>query len=165
VHGITNIQTPTQAAMALEPLVHSFPHAGLLTKVLFSIGIIGIGFLAVPIFAGSSSYALAETFGFKEGLFRTFPQAKAFYLGIVVSIVVGVLINFLGINPFSALIYTAVLNGIVSVPLIGMILLITTNKKIMGNSTSGWITTTIGIITFVAMGFAAAFAIYSFIHP
>ena len=165
VHGITTIQTPTQAATALEPLVHSFPHAGLLTKVLFSIGIIGVGFLAVPIFAGSSSYAIAETFGFKEGLFRTFTQAKAFYLVTVASTIVGVLINFLGINPFSALIYTAVLNGIVSVPLIGMILLMTTNKKIMGNYTNGWITTTIGIITFVAMGFSAAFAMYSFFHP
>ncbi|HEY0753151.1 MAG TPA: divalent metal cation transporter [Ktedonobacteraceae bacterium] len=132
-HGITNIQAPTQAALALEPLVNSFPHAGLLAKVLFSIGIIGTGFLAVPIFAGSSSYAIAETFGFKEGLFRTFPQAKIFYLIIIASTIVGVLLNFLGINPFSALIYTAVLNGIVAVPLIGMILLIATNKKIMGN--------------------------------
>ena len=165
VHGITNIQTPIQAASALQPLVHSFPHAGLITKILFSIGIIGIGFLAVPIFAGSSSYAIAETFGFKEGLSQTFNQAKIFYLIIIASTVVGVLINFLGINPFSALIYTAVLNGIIAVPLIGMILLITNNKKIMGTHTNGWLTNTIGIVTFVVMGFSAAFAIYSFAHP
>lgn len=73
--------------------------------------------------------------------------------------------NFLGINPFSALIYTAVLNGIIAVPLIGMILLITNNKKIMGNHTNGWLTNTIGMVTFVVMGFAAAFALYSFVHP
>ncbi|HVB74782.1 MAG TPA: divalent metal cation transporter [Ktedonobacteraceae bacterium] len=165
VHGITNIQTPTQAASALQPLVHSFPHAGLLAKILFSIGIIGIGFLAVPIFAGSSSYAIAETFGFPEGLSQTFNQAKVFYLIIIASAVVGVLMNFLGINPFSALIYTAVLNGIIAVPLIGMILLITNNRKIMGNHTNGWLTNTIGIVTFVVMGFSAAFALYSFVHP
>lgn len=97
--------SPTQAASALQPLVHSFPHAGLLTKILFAIGIIGIGFLAVPIFAGSSSYVIAETFGFKEGLSQPFHQAKVFYLIIIASAVVGVLMNFLGMNPFSALIY------------------------------------------------------------
>jgi Mn2+/Fe2+ NRAMP family transporter len=165
VHGITNIQTPIQAASALQPLVHSFPDAGLLTKILFAIGIIGIGFLAVPIFAGSSSYAIAETFGFKEGLSQTFPQAKIFYGIIIASTIVGVLMNFLGMNPFSALIYTAVLNGIIAVPLIGMILLITNNRKIMGNHTNGWLTNTIGTVTFVVMGFSAAFALYSFIYP
>jgi Mn2+/Fe2+ NRAMP family transporter len=73
--------------------------------------------------------------------------------------------NFLGINPFSALIYTAVLNGIIAVPLIGMILLITNNKKIMGTHTNGWLTNTLGMVTFVVMGFSATFALYSFFHP
>jgi Mn2+/Fe2+ NRAMP family transporter len=165
VHGITTIQTPIQAASALQPLVHSFPHAGLLAKILFSIGIIGIGFLAVPIFAGSSSYAIAETFGFKEGLSQKFHQAKVFYLIIIASTIVGVLMNFLGINPFSALIYTAVLNGIIPVPLIGMMLLIKNNRKIMGSHTNGWLTNTIGMVTFLVMGFSAAFALSSFVHP
>lgn len=72
--------------------------------------------------------------------------------------------NFFGMNPFSALIYTAVLNGITAVPLIGMILLITNNKKIMGTHTNGWFTNTLGIVTFVVLGFSAAFALYSFVH-
>ncbi len=155
MHGITDIQTASQAAQALEPLVHTFPYAGTIAKVLFSLGIIGTGLLAVPIFAAGASYAICEVFDLQEGLDRKFSQAKAFYLVILIATIVGLSINIIGINPIKALVYTAVINGIISVPLIGMILLITNNKKIMGGFTNHIWTNIIGITTFIIMGLAA----------
>ncbi|MEI7603505.1 MAG: Nramp family divalent metal transporter [bacterium] len=154
-NGITDIQTAAQAAQALEPLVQTFPYSGEVARILFALGIIGTGLLAVPIFAGGASYAVCEVFNLNEGLNKKFTQARAFYLIILISTLVGLVINFIGINPMQALVYTAVLNGIISVPLIGMILLITNNKKIMGKYTNGKFTNIIGIITFSVMALAA----------
>lgn len=154
-HGITDVGTASDAASALQPLVHSFPHSGEIAQSLFAIGIIGLGLMAVPIFAGSASYALAETFGWKEGLFHKPSEAKPFYGVMVAATLIGIAINLIGINPMKALVYTAVINGVIAVPLILIILLIGRNRKIMGEHTSGFWSNLFGWITFVAMGAAA----------
>lgn len=131
-HGITQIENANDAAAALEPLVQGFPHAGLIAKLLFSVGIIGIGLLAVPVLAGSSSYAISEALGIKEGLYRKFKKAHGFYAIIALAILAGLLINFLGIDPIQALIFTAVFNAVASVPLLWMIYRVGNNPDIMG---------------------------------
>jgi len=128
--GITDIQTADQAAQALRPL------AGDLAYLLFALGIIGTGLLAVPVLAGSASYALAETFSLKEGLYRKFKQAHGFYGIITLATTIGLIINFTNIPPFKILYYTAILNGLVAPPLMVMIMLISNNKKILGDYTN-----------------------------
>lgn len=132
-HGINQINTAADAAHALEPLVKGFPNAGLVAKAIFSIGIIGIGLLAVPVLAGSSSYAISEAIGWKEGLYRRFKRATGFYVVIVMATLFGLAINFLGIDPIKALVFTAVFNGIAAVPLLFMIAKVGNNSKIMGS--------------------------------
>ncbi|OIP58100.1 MAG: iron transporter [Candidatus Levybacteria bacterium CG_4_10_14_0_2_um_filter_36_16] len=163
-NGVTNINSAADAARALEPLVHSFPNAGIIAKAIFATGVIGLGFLAIPILAGSASYALSETLNWREGLFWKFKQAHGFYGIIIAATLIGLLINFIGIDPIKALIYAAVINGIVSVPLIFLIARIAQNKKIMGDYKSGWISKTLVWSTFVGMGLAAIAMFATFIH-
>lgn len=148
-NGIYNIQSASDAASALKPL------AGDYAFLLFATGIIGTGLLAVPILAGSASYAVSEAFGWKEGLYRKFKTAQGFYLVIIAATLLGVLINFIGVNPISFLYYTAVINGIIASPLLTMILLISNNKKIMGNRTNGKLLNCLGVTTIVVMILAA----------
>lgn len=124
--GITDIESPQQAALALKPLAGNF------TYLLFTVGIIGIGLQSVPILAGGVAYALAETFGFKEGLFRKFHEAKQFYLIIGAVTALGALINLSGVDSIHALYYAAIINGIISVPLIAIIIKLADNPKIVG---------------------------------
>lgn len=124
-HGITNIATAADAAQALKPL------AGENAFLLFTIGILGTGLLAVPVLAGSSSYALAESFKWKAGLYRQLGQAKAFYGVIIFSMLIGLGLNFVGIDPIKALIYSAVANGLVAPPILILIVLLSSNKKVM----------------------------------
>jgi NRAMP (natural resistance-associated macrophage protein)-like metal ion transporter len=131
-NGITNITSAADAAKALEPLVHGFPNAGYIAKIIFSVGVIGIGLLSVPVLAGSSSYAISEAFGWHEGLFRKFRQARAFYAVIILGTLAGLSFNFVGINPIQALIFTAVFNGIAAVPLIFILTRLSTSEKILG---------------------------------
>lgn len=131
-HGITQIENANDAAAALEPLVQGFPNAGLIAKLLFSVGIIGIGLLAVPVLAGSSSYAISEALGIKEGLYRKFKKAHGFYGIIALATLAGLIINFLGIDPIQALIFTAVFNAVATVPLLWMIYRVGNNPDIMG---------------------------------
>jgi NRAMP (natural resistance-associated macrophage protein)-like metal ion transporter len=156
VHGITDIATADQAAKALEPLVKTFPHSGELAKIIFAFGVIGVGLLAIPVLAGSSAYALSEQFGWKQGLNKKFSQAKGFYLIIAASTVIGLWINFANIDPIKALIYAAVINGVIAVPLLVLIVKIGNDKKILEGRTTGKISNIIGWITVVVMGFAAA---------
>jgi Mn2+/Fe2+ NRAMP family transporter len=153
--GVEDINSAAQAAEALEPLVHSFPYAGKIAQLLFAAGIIGLGLMAIPIFAGSASYALADTFGWTQGLRNKLGEAPIFYAVMLISTLVGMLINFLGINPMRALIYTAVINGVAAVPLIFVILKISSNKDIMGAYTNGRWTNILGWATFIIMGVAA----------
>ncbi len=137
-HGTMNINTAADAAKALEPLVQTFPYAGFLSKLLFAVGVIGLGLLAVPVLSCSAAYALSEALNWKQSLDLKPRKAKGFYSVIVLSTLIGVLMNFSGIDPIKALIYTAVLNGVASVPLIFIVLKITNNKKIMGKYTNGF---------------------------
>lgn len=159
-NGITQINTAADAARALEPLVRGFPHAGLIAKLIFSIGIIGIGLLAVPVLAGSSAYAISETLGWKEGLYRKFNRAIGFYVVIIGATVVGLAINFLGIDPIKALIFTAVFNGIASVPLLWMIVRVGNNANIMGPYKNGRLSNIFVRLALVVMSIAVLTLFY-----
>jgi Mn2+/Fe2+ NRAMP family transporter len=113
-------------------LVSSFPNAGYLAKVLFAVGVIGLGLLSVPVLAGSAAYAFTEAFNLNEGLNLKLKKAHGFYGVITIATLIGLMINFIGINPIKALVFAAVINGVVAVPLIFIIALIARNKKIMG---------------------------------
>lgn len=132
-HGITDIQTSAQAAQALEPLAGNF------ASTLFALGIIGTGLLAVPILAAAGSYAVSEALGWKASLGKTLHQAPGFYAMISVSTFLGMLMNIVGISPIKALIWTAILNGIATPPLLIVILLVANNKKIMDGHVNGWL--------------------------
>jgi Mn2+/Fe2+ NRAMP family transporter len=161
-HGVTNINTAADAAKALEPLVSNFPNAGLIAKFIFSVGVLGLGLLAVPVLAGSASYAISETFGWREGLYRKLKRATGFYVVIAVATLVGLSINFLGIDPIKALVFTAVFNGIAAVPLLFMIAKVGNNKNIMGEYKNGFLSN-LGIrAAFVLMAVSALFLFYAF---
>lgn len=130
-NGILNVGTAQDAARALEPL------AGSSAKYLFAIGILGTGLLAVPVLAGASSYAISEALGWKEGLGMKFSQARGFYYVILGSMVLGLAMNFFGLNPVRALYLSAVLNGLAAPPLIVMIWLLARRRHVLGNHTSG----------------------------
>jgi Mn2+/Fe2+ NRAMP family transporter len=138
-NGITDISTSAEAASALEPLVKTFQYSGKIAEAIFALGIIGTGLLAVPFLAGASAYAISDTFGWKQGLGMRFKQAKPFYLIIAISTIVGLGlgINFVGIDPTKALIYTAVINGIIRVTILFVILKIANDKKILEDKTNG----------------------------
>jgi len=148
--GIHKIDTVEQAAKALQPV------AGNLSYALFSIGVLGTGFLAVPVLGGSLSYMLAETFNWEEGMNKKFHEAKGFYITLIASLIIALGILFIGISPIRALIYTAVLYGIIAPVLIVLILLICNNKKIMGRYVNNrWLNIS-GVVTFLVMLFASA---------
>jgi len=126
-NGIFSIGTPAEAALALKPIAGNF------ASILFAIGIIASGLLAVPVLAGSASYALSEAFSWKEGFYRKFQQAHGFYGVITIATLVGLLMNFSPIEPFKMLVYSAVLNAVLAPILIFIIMLIANNKKIMGD--------------------------------
>ncbi len=163
-HGLTNIATADEAAKALEPLVKGFPFAGELAKTIFALGIIGTGLLAIPILAGSSAYALSEQFGLKQGLSKKPRQAKLFYLIIAVSTLIGLWINFANIDPIKILIYAAVINGIIAVPLAIAIMKIGNDKKILATKTNGKISNIIGWITVTIMGFSIFIMFWTWIR-
>ncbi len=159
--GVKNINTAADAARALEPLVHSFPHAGFLAKLIFSFGIISLGLLAIPVLSGSAAYSVAEAFDWKASLNLKLKKAPGFYAIIIAATLVGLLLNFIGVNPVKALVYAAVLNGVAAVPLLLLILKISADEKIMGEFKSKWLSKTILWITFVAMGAAAVAMFYT----
>lgn len=144
-NGISGIETAEQAASALKPL------AGELASLLFALGIIGTGFLAIPVLSGAAAYILAETFGWQEGLSKPFHQAKGFNLTIIFSALLGLLINFFNFNPMILLFFAAVIYGVISPFLIALVIHIANNKKIMGKFTNGKLSNALGIITFIIM--------------
>jgi NRAMP (natural resistance-associated macrophage protein)-like metal ion transporter len=148
-HGIRNIETAEQAAEALRPLAGNFAF------VLFALGIVGTGLLAVPVLAGSASYAIAEAAGWKAGLYKKLDQAHGFYGVITLATLLGLLVNFTPIQPFKMLYYTAVLNGVAAPPLMVLILLIGNNKRIMGRHRNGRRGNILGWVITLAMGVAA----------
>lgn len=154
-NGITNITSAAQAAEALRPF------AGDATYWLFAVGIIGTGLLAIPVLAASSSYAIAESFKWREGLYRPLHQAHAFYGVIVISMLIGLGLNFIGLDPFKALIYSAVANGVVAPVVLLFIVLIASNKKIMGEWRNKPLSTVVGWLVVALMTASGVGAIWS----
>ena len=152
--GIRKIDTVDQAAKALQPL------AGNLTYLIFAVGVMGTGLLAIPVLSGSQSYMLAETFGWEAGLDKKFPQAKPFYVSIVISLLVGLSLNFFGVSPIKALLYTAISYGLTAPVMIAIILHIGNNKKIMGKHTNSKLSNILGFITLILMTAAAVALIW-----
>ena len=152
--GIYKIDTVEQAAQALKPLAGNFAY------LLFAVGVIGTGLLAIPVLSGSLSYIITETFGWEEGLDKKFNQAKAFYIVIAISLMLGLLLNYIGISPIKALIYSAILYGLTAPVLIAIILHICNNKKIMGKNTNGIGSNVLGFATLILMTVAAVVLIY-----
>ncbi|OBH35420.1 iron transporter [Mycobacterium sp. E342] len=155
--GVVSVDTPDEAALALRPL------AGDLTYLLFAIGIIGVGFLAVPTLSGSASYALSEALGWKAGLGYTFREARAFYVVIALATLVGVGLNFIGIPPFRMLYYAAAVNGVLAPPLMAMITLVGNNRSIMGGHTNNRFANIMGWAIVAIMGVCALALIASLI--
>jgi Mn2+/Fe2+ NRAMP family transporter len=158
--GVTDIKTAADAAKALEPLVQSFPNAGYISKLIFSAGIIGLGFLAVPILSGSAAYAVSEAANWKSGLNLKLKRAHGFYGIITIATLIGLIINFIGIDPVKALLYAAVLNGIAAVPLLFLIIKISSSEKILREYKSGLLSKIILWITFLGMASAAISVFY-----
>jgi Mn2+/Fe2+ NRAMP family transporter len=152
--GVHQIDTVEQAAKALEPL------AGKSAYLLFALGVIGTGFLAIPVLSGSLSYIFCETFGWKEGLDNKFQEAKPFYIIIAISLILGLSLNYIGISPIKALIYSAILYGITAPVLIAIILHISNNKKVMGEFTNGKMSNILGVTALVLMTASAAALLY-----
>jgi NRAMP (natural resistance-associated macrophage protein)-like metal ion transporter len=152
--GIHQIDTVEQAAMALKPL------AGNLAYLLFAIGVIGTGLIAIPVLSGSLSYIFTETFGWEQGLDKKFHQAKGFYTIIALSLLLGLSLNYVGISPMKALIYTAVLYGLTSPVLIAIILHISNNKQIMGENVNDLKANIMGFAALIIMTLAAGTLIY-----
>jgi NRAMP (natural resistance-associated macrophage protein)-like metal ion transporter len=148
-HGITDIQTSSQAAEALRPI------AGPFAFTIFAVGIIGTGLLALPVLAGSSAYALGETFGFHVGLARKPGRAKAFYWTIAVATALGVLLNYSPIDPIKALFWSAVINGVVAVPVMVLMMHLSSHKEAMGDFKIGRGLTIMGWLATAAMTAAA----------
>ncbi|MFZ1019732.1 MAG: Nramp family divalent metal transporter [Minisyncoccia bacterium] len=154
-NGITNITSASQAALALRPFAGNFAFA------LFALGILGTGMLAVPVLAGSASYALSETFGWKTGLYRKLKQALAFYGVIIIAMLIGLFLNFIGLDPIKMLIYSAVLNGVISPFMIFFIIRLSGSGKVMGNFKNKKIGNILGWSTFVLITLVGVGAIVS----
>ncbi len=152
--GIHQIDTVEQAAIALKPL------AGNLAYLLFAIGVIGTGLLAIPVLSGSLSYTITETFGWEQGLDKKFHEARAFYVVIAISLVLGLSLNYIGISPIKALIYTAILYGMTAPVLIAIILHICNNKKVMGEYTNSRKANIFGFMALIIMTIAAVALLY-----
>ena len=152
VNGVTDIETSAQAAEALRPI------AGALAETIFALGIIGTGLLAVPVLAGSAAYAIGEARKWPVGLARQPMEAKAFYATLALATLVGMILNFTPINPIKALYWSAVINGVVAVPVMAMMMLIGARKTIMGPFTVtgwlrgvGWVSTVVMAVAVIAM--------------
>jgi len=153
--GITNINTAADAARALKPI------AGNASSLLFSVGILGMGLLAIPVMAGSSAYAISESLGKRQGLNNKLKQGYAFYGVIIISMFIGLGLNFVKLNPIKALIYAAVLNGIVAPIIIALIVIIAKNKHVMGEWANSRVSTSVGWILTLLMSISGIAAIYT----
>jgi Mn2+/Fe2+ NRAMP family transporter len=149
VAGVKNIETAAQAASALRPLAGDFAF------MLFALGILGVGLIGVPVLAGSAAYALSEAMGWKFGLERKPSKARGFYGVIAVSVLAGLVIQYSPISPMKALFWSAVINGVVAVPLMAVIILLASKKSVMGTFTAGRPVVILGWITTAVMGAAA----------
>ena len=154
-HGKTDISTAQDAAQALKPL-------GQGAYLLFTLGILGTGLLAIPTLAGSAAYGVAEAFGWRYGLYRRFRRARGFYMTIAATILVGYALNFVrSVDPVKALFYSAVINGVVAIPLLIVLMLVCNNPKIVRRRCNGPASNILGWITVAFMGAASAFMLWA----
>lgn len=158
-HGINNIATAQDAARALRPL------AGRFAELLFALGMVGTGILAVPVLATSSAYVAAQTFRFREGLNEPLPRARRFYAVIAVGVLIGIAMNLLKVDAIKALFWSAVLNGVAAVPLLAVIVWLASSRKIMGQWVSSPLARAWGWGTFLLMGAATAGMFYFMARP
>jgi Mn2+/Fe2+ NRAMP family transporter len=149
-HGVKDVETSKQAAEALQPL------AGSLAYTLYTVGLIGVGLLAIPTLSGSAAYAFAETFKWKQGLDKGFKSARYFYGVLILSTALGIAMDFVGINPVKALFWTAVINGVLAPFLLVGILVAASNRKLMRNQPSPWLLRIVVGITIIIMFGAGA---------
>jgi NRAMP (natural resistance-associated macrophage protein)-like metal ion transporter len=154
-HGITHVESTKQAAEALLPLAGKFAY------LLFTIGIIGVGFLAIPTLAGSAAYAFAETFGWRQGIDSRFNSARAFYGVFILSTLIGIALDFTGVNPIKALYWTAIINGLLAPFLLVGIWLVASDRKIMHGQPSSRLSLTVVALTALIM-FGAAVGMFVF---
>ncbi len=155
--GITDLETPQQVALALKPIAGNFAF------LLFTLGIIGIGLQSIPVLAGSIAYAVSEALSRPEGLGKNMPQAKLFYAVIAAATVLGALLNLTGINPVQALYYSAIINGVLSVPLIAIVIRLSSNPDVVGQRVNSKMQNIFGWATFTFIGIASILMIYNMI--
>jgi Mn2+/Fe2+ NRAMP family transporter len=160
---ITTINTAAEAAQALKLLVKSFPHAGLIAQGLFALGIVSLGMLAIPVLAGSTSFALSEARGKREGLDLKPRQGRYFYGVIGASMLIGLGLNFIGVNPIRFLVFAAAFNGVAAVPLIWIINRIAADRATMGAARSGWLSRAVLLLTFTGMAAAVVATVISYL--
>jgi Mn2+/Fe2+ NRAMP family transporter len=132
------------------------PIAGDAATLLLAVGLVGAGVLAVRVLTGSAAYGVTEAFGWRSGLDRTLTKAPQFYAVIIAATLVGMAINFLGINPISALVLSAILNGLVAAPQLVLVMLVSNNRAAMGGRTNGRLLIVVGWVATILMGLAAA---------
>lgn len=164
-HGVTNINTAADAAKALEPLVQSFPNSGQIARDIFAIGVIGLGLLGIPVLAGSAAYALSEALDWNEGLSKLLKQAPGFYGVIIASTLAGLALNFIGIDPIKALVFTAVFNGVAAVPLLFLVARINGDASILRKSRGGIMSRGLVWLTFAIMALSSAALLFTMIAP
>jgi len=162
--GVNQINTAADAARAIEPLVSSFPHAGTIAGGIFALGIIGLGALAVPVLAGSASYAFADAFGWRAGLSRGVREAPGFYTVIALAVLIGLAIDFAGLDPIMLLVWAAVINAFVAVPLIFIVGRIASDRKLMGRHASGRLSRVVVPLTGGLMAVSAAATVVGLFH-
>jgi Mn2+/Fe2+ NRAMP family transporter len=160
---VSTINTAADAARALEPLVKTFPHSGEIAQGLFALGIVSLGMLAIPVLAGATSYALSEARGKQEGLDLKPKQGRYFYGVITSAMLLGLCLNFIGVNPIRFLVFSAVFNGVAAVPLIWIINRIAANRDMMGDARSGWLSRTVLALTFLGMAGSVVAMVVSYL--
>jgi Mn2+/Fe2+ NRAMP family transporter len=151
MHGVTNIQTSSQAAEALRPVAGNFAFA------VFALGIVGTGLLAVPVLAGSAAYAVSEVFGWKSGLSHGFHEARGFYAIIIAATLIGTGMSMVEVDPIKALVWSAIVNGVISVPIMVVMMWIGQSTRIMGRLTISRRHRVLGWAATLVMGAAVAF--------
>ena len=164
-HGVTTINSAADAARALEPLVRSFPNSGQIARDIFAIGVIGLGLLGIPVLAGSAAYALSEALDWNEGLSRRVTQAPGFYGVIMAATLAGLALNFIGIDPIRALVFTAVFNGLAAAPLLFLIARINGDARILGARRGGALSRAMVWLTCAIMSLASLALFYTMLAP
>lgn len=162
-HGITNVKSAADAASALRPLVRTFPHSGEVAQGLFAFGITVLGMLAVPVMAGSAAYAVSEARGWPEGLNLKPREGRNFYGIIALAMSLGLVLTLLGVNPVAALVFAAVVNAVVSVPLLWVLLRISSDRSVMGEARSGWLSKSLLAVTFLGVTTSAVAIVIPYI--